>query len=103
MGDEKIRYIFLYKEYFSNFYEKQNQKVKEKILWTFKLIETIQQVPTEYLKHLEGTDGLYEIRVQTGSDILESSVFSMKESWLYWQTDFKRKHKKHPNDKLKKH
>jgi hypothetical protein len=69
MGDEKIRAIFLYKDYFTDFFNEQKQKVKDKIIWTFKLIETIQQVPEDYLKHLTGTDGLYEIRVQTGSNI----------------------------------
>lgn len=61
MSDNKVRTIHLYKNYFSDFYDKQRQKVKDKIIWTFRLIETIQQVPTDYLKHLEETDGLYEI------------------------------------------
>jgi len=65
----------LYKNYFSDFFEKQKQKVKDKILWTFRIIETLQQIPTDYLKHLEGTDGLYEIRVQQGSDIFRIFCF----------------------------
>ena len=32
------------------------------------LIEEVQQIQETYLKHIEGTDGLYEIRVQHGSD-----------------------------------
>jgi hypothetical protein len=35
MNDEKIRKVFLYKSYFSDFYEKQNKKVKDKILRIF--------------------------------------------------------------------
>ncbi len=65
----------MYKNYFSDFFEKQKQKVKDKILWTFRIIETLQQIPTDYLKHLEGTDGLYEIRVQQGSDIFRIFCF----------------------------
>jgi len=42
---------------------KQRQKVKDKITWTFLLIEEIRNVPKMYLIHLKGTDGLYEIRV----------------------------------------
>ena len=45
------------------------------MLWTFRIIETLQQIPTDYLKHLEGTDGLYEIRVQQGSDIFRIFCF----------------------------
>ncbi len=69
MSNDKLRTIYLFKDYFSDFYREQRQKVKDKILWTFKLIETQKQVPDDYLKHIEGTDGLYEIRVQQGSDI----------------------------------
>jgi len=49
----KIRTVFLYKDYFSDFYDRQTFKVRNKIIWTFKLIESIQKVPEEYLKHLE--------------------------------------------------
>ena len=66
---EKIRSVILYKDYFVDFYNSQRQKVKDKILWTLKAIESIQHIPEEYFKHLEDTDGLYEIRVKQGSDI----------------------------------
>lgn len=69
MKEPRIRTIILYKDYFRSFYKKQKQRVKNKIAWAFWLIETIQDVPTDYLKHLTGTDGLYEIRVKVGSDI----------------------------------
>lgn len=68
MSNDRIRTIFFYKDYFTIFFEKQKQKVRDKILWTLRIIETLPQVPATYLKHLEGTDGLYEIRVQQGSD-----------------------------------
>ena len=64
----KLRTIIFYKEYFSEFFVKQRPKVKEKIIWTFDLIEEIQQIPERYLKHIENTDALFEIRVQVGSD-----------------------------------
>lgn len=70
MESQKIRTIFIYKDYFTEFFEEQRQKVKDKIIWTFRLIENIRQVPKDYLKHIEGTDGLYEIRVTMGQRIL---------------------------------
>ncbi len=66
---EKIRSVILYKDYFADFYDSQRQKVKDKILWTLKAIESIQHIPEEYFKQLEDADGLYEIRVKQGSDI----------------------------------
>jgi len=56
-------------DYFLEFFEKQRQKVKDKIIRTFELIEKLQRVPDVYLKHIENTDGLYEIRVQLKFEI----------------------------------
>ena len=102
MESEKIRHIFLYKDYFSNFYKKQKQKAKEKILWTFRVIETIQQVPSEYLKHLEGTDGLYEIRVQTGSDIFRIFCFFDDGKLVVLANGFQKKTQKTPRHEIEK-
>jgi phage-related protein len=71
----KYRTIFLYKDYFDHFYQKQRTKAKNKILWTFRIIETLPIVPEVYLKHIKGTDGLYEIRIQQGSDIFRIFCF----------------------------
>jgi hypothetical protein len=66
MNEEKLRTLIFYKSYFIDFFKKQQQKVKDKILWTFKIIETQNKIPASYLKHLEETEGIYEIRVQYG-------------------------------------
>ena len=63
MHQLKVRTVFFYKTYFREFYVKQRLKVRDKILWTFRLIEYIEHVPKIYLAHMEGTDGLYGIRV----------------------------------------
>lgn len=33
------------------------------------ILETVERVPSSYLKYMEGTNGLFEIRVQLASDI----------------------------------
>jgi len=43
----------------------QTQKVKDKIDYVLDIIKHIQQVPIKFLKHIESTDGLYEVRVKT--------------------------------------
>ena len=75
MNEEKLRTIIFYKSYFIDFFNKQQQKVKDKILWTFKIIETQNKIPASYLKHMEGTDGIFEIRVQHGNDIFRIFCF----------------------------
>lgn len=66
---EKFREVLYFKQYFREFLEKQRKRVVAKIVWTLDLIETIQFPSEQYLKKLEGTEGLYEIRVISDGDI----------------------------------
>ncbi len=63
------RKVVAYKQYFLDFYQTQSQDVQRKIEWTLKLIQVTQQVPEKYFKHIEGTKGLFEVRVEVGSNI----------------------------------
>ena len=102
MSEIKLRTITLYKDYFSAFYIKQKQKVKDKILWTFKIIETQKQIPTDYLKHLEGTEGLYEIRIQQGSDIFRIFCFFEQGKLIVLANGFQKKTQKTPKSEIEK-
>ncbi len=99
---EKVREIILYKAYFNDFYLKQRQKVKDKIIWTLKVIETLQHVPEDYLKHLEGTDGLYEVRVKLGSDIFRIFCFFDKGKLIVLANGFQKKTQKTPKQEIEK-
>lgn len=59
------RKIAVYGTYFSDFYEKQSDKVKDKIDFILDLIKHEERVPKKFLKFLTGTDGLYDIKVST--------------------------------------
>ena len=48
---------------------KVNDSVREKIGYVFRVIETVERVSEKFLKHIEGTDGLYEIRIESGGNI----------------------------------
>jgi len=99
---EKIRTVTLYKDYFTEFYNKQRQKVKEKILWTFKVIEITQQIPIEYFKHIEGTDGLYEMRVSLSSDIFRIFCFFDQGKLIVLANGFQKKSQKTPKSEIEK-
>ncbi len=71
----KYRKAIFYKDYFENFFIQQTDKVKAKIIWTIELIEDLERVPDTYLKHIESTYGLYEIRVKSGNDIFRIFCF----------------------------
>jgi len=67
--EKRYRKIITHKHYFSEFYAVQNAKLKEKIKYVFETIETTESVPSKFLKHIENTHGLYEIRIEYQSNI----------------------------------
>jgi phage-related protein len=63
------REIIFYLNHFIDFYISQDSFIQEKIEYVLKVIRTVDRIPEKFLKHIEGTAGLYEIRIKTGSDI----------------------------------
>jgi phage-related protein len=102
VADKKYRTVITYKTYFEDFFTKQVQKVKDKILWTLLLIEELQQVPETYLKHLEGTNGLYEILIQMGSDIFRIFCFFAEGKLVILTNGFQNKMQKTPKQEITK-
>lgn len=97
---QKHRKITFYKDYFQDFFSKQNKKVKAKIVWTLELIEDLQRVPETYLKHLENTDALYEIRVQLGSNIFRIFCFFDEGQLIVLANGFQKKSQKTPKKEI---
>lgn len=65
----QVRELVFYRNYFYDFFDKQSEKAKEKIDYVLFLLTHIEKVPENFLKHLEGNKGLYEIRIEYGSNI----------------------------------
>lgn len=98
---EKFRIITFYNDYFQKFYERQSLKVKKKILWTLRIIEHEKVIPSEYFKHLEGTNGLYEIRVQHGSNIFRIFCFFDDGRLIVLINGFQKKTQKTPLNEIR--
>lgn len=98
----KIRTVTFYKDYFSEFFIKQREKVQDKITWTLELIEQLEKVPETYLKHIENTDGLYEVRVKQGSDIFRIFCFFDKGKLIVLANGFQKKTQKTPKKEIDK-
>jgi phage-related protein len=64
------------------------------------LIQEVKQVPETYLKHIEGTDGLYEIRIQLGSDIFRIFCFFDKGKLVVLTNGFQKKTQKTPRKEI---
>ncbi len=65
----KVREVITYKNYFEDFFKEQSRKVQNKIIKVLDILENVERVPIAYLKYIEGTNGLFEVRVQLGSNI----------------------------------
>ena len=69
MKMEKVRHIKLFRSYFKDFYVKQTQTVRDKINFVLKLVETQRVIPKKFFKLIEGSDGIYEVRIEIESNI----------------------------------
>ena len=99
---EKVREVIAYKHYFESFLRKQNTKVQDKIYKVIEIIETYERVPSNYLKFLKGTKGLYEARVKLGSDIWRVFCFFDKGKLVILLNGFTKKTQKTPQKEIDK-
>jgi len=63
------RKIIFHDDHFMVFYLGQTLKVQEKIEFILRIIRQVERIPAKFFRLIEGTDGLYEIRVEYGSNI----------------------------------
>jgi phage-related protein len=98
----KVRSVIAYKNYFFDFLSYQRPKVKEKIYWTIKVFEEIKVIPTEYLKHIEGTNGLYEMRIQLGSDAFRIFCFFDNGNCVILGNGFQKKTQRTPLQEIER-
>jgi len=98
--EQRHRKITFYKSYFQDFFSSQPKKVKAKIIWTFELIEELTRVPETYLKHIENTNGLYEIRVQHARDAIRIFCFFDDGQLVVLANGFHKKSQKTPRKEI---
>lgn len=100
MNEKFVRDIYYYKDYYLDFFEAQKPDVKRKFNWTLKLIATIDRVPVKYFKHMEGTTGLYEVRVEVGSDNYRIFSFFDEGRLIILLNGFQKKSQKTPKNEI---
>ncbi len=99
---EKIREVIAYKNYFEDFLNLQTKKVQDKIFKIIEAIETLERIPSNYLKAIVGTNGLYEARIQLGSDIWRVFCFFDKGKLVVLLNGFVKKTQKTPPKEIEK-
>ncbi|MCF6141074.1 type II toxin-antitoxin system RelE/ParE family toxin [Flavobacterium sp. K77] len=98
----KVREVIAYENHFEDFLLEQPQKVQDKIFKIIEAIETLERVPSNYLKSMEGTNGLFEARIQLGSNIWRVFCFFDNGKLVILLNGFQKKMQKTPKNELEK-
>ncbi|MBP5982608.1 MAG: type II toxin-antitoxin system RelE/ParE family toxin [Fluviicola sp.] len=96
MENKKVRSVVQYENHFSEFLKKQPVKVQDKIFKVIEAIETLERVPSNYLKFISGTNGLYEARIQLASNIWRVFCFFDNDKLVILLNGFAKKDQKTP-------
>jgi len=96
MENKKVRSVVQYENHFSEFLKKQPVKVQNKIFKVIEAIETLERVPSNYLKFISGTDGLYQARIQLASNIWRVFCFFDNDKLVILLNGFAKKDQKTP-------
>ncbi|HLG04153.1 MAG TPA: type II toxin-antitoxin system RelE/ParE family toxin [Bacteroidia bacterium] len=94
------RQIIFHKQYFQDFYLAANENVKEKIGYVFRIIKTVDKVSERFLKHIEGSEGLYEIRIEVGNNIYRIFCCFDKGNLVVLFNAFQKKTQKTPKQEI---
>ena len=68
--------------------------------WVLSLVENQPRVPIEYFKKLTGTSGLWEVRIQSGSDIFRLLGFMDDGKLVVLTNGFAKKSQKTPPNEI---
>lgn len=66
---EQKREIIFFKHYFKDFFNPLKEKVKTKIDYVLYLVVTAERIPKKFFKYMDGSEGIFEIRIEYESNI----------------------------------
>jgi phage-related protein len=96
------RHIIFHEEYFFEFYEKLDLKVKAKVQYVLELIKQVDRVPEKFLAPMTGYEGLYEIRIEYQSNIYRIFCCFDEGKLVILFNGFQKKTQKTPKNEIEK-
>ena len=93
-----MRKLEPFKNYYWEFYNKQSKSVQTKIDYVLHIIMTVEIIPKKFFKHIE--DGIYEIRIKSGSNIYRLFSFFDKGKLVILLHGFTKKSQKLPRKEI---
>ena len=83
-----------------DFLDTLDGKQAQKVAWVMQAVEELEKVPTTYLKKLVNTKGIWEIRVQMGSNIFRFLGFFNQGDFIVLTNGFQKKTQKTPKSEI---
>jgi phage-related protein len=83
-----------------DFLDTLDGKQAQKVAWVMQAVEELEKVPTTYLKKLVNTKGIWEIRVQMGSNIFRFLGFFNQGNFIVLTNGFQKKTQKTPKSEI---
>jgi len=99
---EKKRQIIYFKNYFYDFFDSLSEKVKDKIDYVLFLITVADRIPKKFFQYMEGTEGLFEIRVEFESNIYRIFCCFDEGKLVVLFNGFQKKTQKTPSNEIDK-
>lgn len=99
---KRVREVIAYRNYFEDFLRKQPVKIQNKIYKVIEVIETYERIPSQYLKYIPGTPGLFEARIKLGSNIWRVFCFFDEGKLVILLNGFQKKTQKTPKKEIEK-
>ena len=101
MNGKFIREIIYYEDYYLDFFNAQKDDIKKKFNYTLHLISTQDRIPEKFFKHITNSEGIFEVRVEVGSDIFRVFSFFDKGNLVVLVNGFQKKTQKTPKVEIK--
>jgi phage-related protein len=98
----RVREVIAYKHFFEDFLNGLPIKAQNKVYRIIEAIETLERIPSNYLKYIKGTDGLFEARIQLGSNIWRVFCFFDEGQLVILLNGFVKKTQKTPRQEINK-
>jgi phage-related protein len=96
------RQIIFHGDYFLEFYDKLEIKVKAKIQYVFELIKQVDRVPEKFLEPMTGYEGLFEVRIEYQSNIYRVFCCFDEGRLVVLFNGFQKKTQKTPKNEVEK-
>ena len=84
------------------FIDSLSSKAAQKVTWTLSLLEELDVLPASYFKKLVNSNGIWEVRVSSGSDIYRVFCFFTGKSVVILTHGLVKKTRKTPSGEIER-